>query len=220
MAASLPQHKQELIQLMTEAGVLTFGDFVTKSGRSTPYFVNTGLYRTGAHIQRLGRYYAKALLENIGTGFDVLCGPAYKGIPLATTTAIALADLGHDVAYCFNRKEEKDHGEGGMMVGHQLADGDRVVLIEDITTAGTAIRDIVPVLRSQADITLAGLVVSVDRCERGIDERSALQALSEEFDMPAFAIVTVHEIMDSMDLGPETLAAMRDYLDRYGVRAA
>lgn len=213
----LPKHKQELIELMTEAGVLTFGDFVTKSGRSTPYFINTGLYRTGDHIARLGRHYAAALLENIGTEFDVLCGPAYKGIPLATSTAIALADLGHDVAYCFNRKEEKDHGEGGMMVGHRLVDGDRVVIIEDITTAGTAIREIVPLLRSQADITMAGLVVSVDRCERGIDERSALQALAEEFNMPTFAIVTVHEIMDAMTLTDETVAAMLDYLERYGV---
>ena len=220
MSATLPQHKQELIELMTEAGVLTFGDFVTKSGRSTPYFVNTGLYRTGEHIRSLGQYYAKALLEQVGTEFDVLCGPAYKGIPLAVTTAIALSELGHDVAYCFNRKEEKDHGEGGMMVGHKLTDGDRVVLIEDITTAGTAIRDIVPLLRSQADISLAGLVVSVDRCERGLDERSALQALAEEFDMPTFAIVSVHEIMDFMELTDETMAAMRDYLSRYGVAAA
>lgn len=219
MSSSLSQHKQELIELMTEAGVLTFGDFVTKSGRSTPYFINTGLYRTGEHISRLGQYYAKALLEQIGTDFDVLCGPAYKGIPLATTTAIALSELGHDVAYCFNRKEEKDHGEGGMMVGHKLVDGDRVVIIEDITTAGTAIRDIVPLLQSHADISLAGLVVSVDRCERGLDERSALQALAEEYNMPTFAIVTVHEIMDFMELTEDTMAAMRDYLDRYGVAA-
>ena len=220
MPSPLAEHKTELIELMTEAGVLTFGDFVTKSGRSTPYFINTGLFRTGGQIGRLGQHYAKAILDRIGTEFDVLCGPAYKGIPLATTTAVALAELGHDVAYCFNRKEEKDHGEGGMMVGHQLADGDRVVLIEDITTAGTVMREIVPLLRSQADISLAGLVVSVDRCERGLDDRSALQALAEEFDMPAFAIVTVHEIMAYMDLGEDLTAAMSAYLDRYGVASA
>jgi len=220
MPSPLAEHKTELIELMTEAGVLTFGDFVTKSGRSTPYFINTGLFRTGGQIGRLGQHYAKAILDRIGTEFDVLCGPAYKGIPLATTTAVALAELGHDVAYCFNRKEEKDHGEGGMMVGHQLADGDRVVLIEDITTAGTVMREIVPLLRSPADISLAGLVVSVDRCERGLDDRSALQALAEEFDMPAFAIVTVHEIMAYMDLGEDLTAAMSAYLDRYGVASA
>lgn len=210
-------HKQEFIELMTEAGVLTFGDFVTKSGRSTPYFINTGLYRTGEHIRRLGQYYAKAILEQIGTDFDVLFGPAYKGIPLAVTTASALAELGHDVAYCFNRKEEKDHGEGGMMVGHPLQDGDRVLIVEDITTAGTAIRDSVPLLRATADISLAGLVVSVDRCERGLDDRSALQALAQEFDMPTFAIVDVHEIMALVDLDEHLKSAMLAYLDEYGV---
>ncbi len=210
-------HKHEFIDLMTEAGVLTFGDFVTKSGRSTPYFINTGLYRTGEHIRRLGQYYAKAILEEIGTEFDVLFGPAYKGIPLAVTTAVALSELGHDVAYCFNRKEEKDHGEGGMMVGHPLQDGDRVLIVEDITTAGTAIRESVPLLRASADISLAGLVVSVDRCERGLDDRSALQALAQEFDMPTFAIVDVHEIMALTDLDEKLQAAMLAYLDEYGV---
>jgi orotate phosphoribosyltransferase len=210
-------HKDEFIQLMTDAGVLTFGDFVTKSGRSTPYFINTGLYRTGEHIRRLGEYYAKAILSEIGPNFDVLFGPAYKGIPLAVSTAVALSELGHDVAYCFNRKEEKDHGEGGVMVGHSLQDGDRVLIVEDITTAGTAIRDSVPLLRVAADISLAGLVVSVDRRERGLDERSALQALAEEFQMPTFAIVTVHEIMAIMDLDPSVESAMLAYLAEYGV---
>ncbi len=213
----LPEHKAELIDLMAEAGVLTFGDFVTKSGRQTPYFINTGLYRTGDHISRLGRCYAKTIQAEFGTDFDVLVGPAYKGIPLAVTTAIALADLGHDVAYCFNRKEAKDHGEGGIMVGHQLADGDRVLIVEDITTAGTAVRDIEPLLRAQADITLTGLVVSVDRRERGPDDRSALVALAEEFDMTTTAIVTVHDIMAHLDLAPARASAMLAYLDRYGV---
>ena len=212
----LSSHKRELIDLMTEAGVLRFGHFVTKSGRDSPYFINTGRYRTGDQIRRLGRLYATAILARLGTGFDVVVGPAYKGIPLAVTTAIALAEQGHDVAYCFNRKEVKDHGEGGIMVGHELADGDRVVIVEDITTAGTAVREIVPVLRAQADIRLAGLVVSVDRAERGADERSALQALAQEFDMPTFAIVTVHEILELVDLGPDTRASMEAYLDRYG----
>ncbi|MEM9563506.1 MAG: orotate phosphoribosyltransferase [Actinomycetota bacterium] len=216
-----PDHKRELIELMTDAGVLRFGQFVTKSGRDSPYFVNTGLYRTGGQIRRLGRLYARAILERLGAeSFDVLVGPAYKGIPLAVTTAIALSELGHDTAYCFNRKEAKDHGEGGILVGHELVDGDRVLLVEDITTAGTAIRDIVPVLRAQAEIELAGLVVSVDRCERGLDERSALQALADEFAMPTFAIVTVHEILALMDLDESTMSAMAAYLERYGVAEA
>jgi orotate phosphoribosyltransferase len=209
-------HQRELIDLMTEAGVLRFGRFVTKSGRESPYFVNTGLYRTGDQIRRLGRLYARAILERMGTGFDVLFGPAYKGIPLAVTTAVALAELGHDVAYCFNRKEAKDHGEGGVLVGHELVDGDRVLIVEDITTAGTAVRDVVPLLRAQADVELVGMVVSVDRCERGLDDRSALQALAQEFDMVAFAIVTVHEVLALMDLPDETRAAMDAYLARYG----
>ncbi|MEM7275733.1 MAG: orotate phosphoribosyltransferase [Actinomycetota bacterium] len=214
--AELPPHKTELIDLMVEAEVLTFGDFVTKSGRSTPYFINTGRYRTGDQIARLGRAYARAILDRVGPEVDVLFGPAYKGIPLVIATSIAMAELGHEVAYCFNRKEPKDHGEGGILVGHEPVDGDRVLIVEDITTAGTAIREAVPLLRAAADVTLAGLVVSVDRGERGLDDRSALQALADEFAMPTFAIVTVHEIMAALDLAPEQEAAMRAYLERYG----
>ncbi len=201
---------------MIDAEVLRFGSFVTKSGRSTPYFINTGLYRTGSQISRLGGFYANAIEARLGTDFDVLFGPAYKGIPLVVSTAVALSERGHDVGYCFNRKEVKDHGEGGIMVGHQLADGDRVLIVEDITTAGTAVRETVPLLRAQADVTLAGLVVSVDRGERGVDERSALEALAEEFDMPTFAIATVHDIMAEAGLPDDQLRAMEIYLDRYG----
>ncbi len=209
-------YKREFVEFMIEADVLRFGSFVTRSGRETPYFINTGLYRTGSQIRRLGGFYADAVLDRLGTGFDVLFGPAYKGIPLAVTTAAALADRGHDVAYCFNRKEAKDHGEGGTMVGHRLADGDRVVIVEDITTAGTAVREVVPLLRAEADIELAGLVVSVNRCERGIDGRPALDALADEFAMPAFAIVDVHDIMALAELDGDQLGAMRRYLEHYG----
>ncbi len=220
--SSNPDPKAEFVQFMMDAEVLRFGSFVTKSGRETPYFINTGLYRTGAQIGRLGRFYANAIRNNIGTDFDVLFGPAYKGIPLAVTTAAALAADGVDVAYCFNRKEAKDHGEGGVLVGHELADGDRVVIIEDITTAGTAVRDVIPVLKSAADVEVVAMVISVDRRERGPDRagakpQSALQTLAEEFDMATFAIVDVHDIMDYGDLDDTQLAAMRDYLDRYGV---
>ncbi len=207
---------------MMEAEVLRFGSFVTKSGRQTPYFINTGLYRTGSQIGRLGRFYANAIRDNIGTEFDVLFGPAYKGIPLAVTTAAALAADGVDVAYCFNRKEAKDHGEGGVLVGHELTDGDRVVIIEDITTAGTAVRQVVPVLQAAADVEVVAMVVSVDRRERGPEQQdtaaqSALQSLAEEFDMATFAIVDVHDIMGHGGLDEAQLAAMQEYLDRYGV---
>ena len=217
---SAADYKRDFIGFMMDADVLRFGSFVTKSGRNTPYFINTGLYRTGSQISRLGRFYARAIIDHLGTDFDVLFGPAYKGIPLVVTTAAALSEHGHDVAYCFNRKEVKDHGEGGQIVGHQLADGDRVLIVEDITTAGTAIRETVPLLRAQADISLAGLVVSVNRCERAGDAepetRAALDVLAEEFQMPTFAIVDVHDIMANAPLGESELAAMRQYLERYG----
>ncbi len=211
-----PSYKRDFIDFMIEADVLRFGSFVTKSGRETPYFINTGLYRTGSQIRRLGEFYADAILDRLGRDIDVLFGPAYKGIPLAVTTASALAGRGHDVAYCFNRKEIKEHGEGGAMVGHGLRDGDRIVIVEDITTAGTAVREVIPLLRAQADIELAGLVVSVNRCERGIDERPALEALAEEFVMPTFAIVDVHDIMALAGLDEQQLADMARYLERYG----
>ncbi len=214
---TLPDYKAEFIEFMTEAGVLRFGDFVTKSGRNTPYFINTGLYRTGDQIRRLGQFYADTIIDRLGGQVDVLFGPAYKGIPLVVTTAAAMAERGHDVAYCFNRKEAKGHGEGGITVGHALADGDRVLIVEDITTAGTAIREVVPLMQAQARIELAGLVVSVDRAERGLDDRSALQALAEEYQMPTFAIVNVHEIMAATDLTPTQRQAMATYLNQYGV---
>ena len=149
-------YKREFIEFMLESGVLLFGDFTTKSGRKTPYFVNTGLYRTGAQLAQLGRFYAAAAVERFGDSFDVMFGPAYKGIPLVATTAIALSESGRDVAWCFDRKEAKTHGEGGMLVGHTLADGDRVLIIEDVTTAGTSIRETVPKMRAVADVKLAG----------------------------------------------------------------
>ena len=164
MAAELAAYKRELIELMVEASVLRFGDFVLKSGRKSPYFVNTGLYRTGGQLRRLTALYARCILANLGDRFDVLFGPAYKGIPLAVGTAMALAEqTGRDIAFCFDRKQAKEHGEGGLLVGHTPTDGDRVLIIEDVTTAGTSIRETVPLLRAGGAIKLAGLVVSVDR---------------------------------------------------------
>ena len=212
----MEQYKKDFIDFMIEVGVLTFGDFTTKSGRKTPYFVNTGRYRTGGQLLRLGQFYANAIRANLGSEYDVLFGPAYKGIPLVVTTSMALGSPDHDVAFCFNRKEAKDHGEGGVLIGHKLQDGDRVLIVEDVTTAGTSIRETVPVLRAAANVSLAGLVVSVDRRERGNGTQSALAEVAKEFDMPAFSIVNVHEIMEHVPLATEDRDRMAAYLEKYG----
>lgn len=212
----MKQYKQDFIDFMMEVGVLTFGDFTTKSGRKTPYFINAGLYRTGQQLHRLGQFYANAIESNLNQDFDVLFGPAYKGIPLVVTTSMALFESGHNVTFCFNRKEAKDHGEGGVLVGHTLQDGDRVLIVEDVTTAGTSIRETVPILRAAANVDLAGLVVSVDRCERGGGTKSALAQVGEEFAMPTFSIVNVYEIMEHVDLAPADRQRMEAYLNEFG----
>ncbi|HWA77646.1 MAG TPA: orotate phosphoribosyltransferase [Polyangiaceae bacterium] len=188
-------YKQEFVEFMVRSQVLQFGDFVTKSGRKTPFFINTGRYKTGSELARLGRFYAEALIGRLGTGYDTLFGPAYKGIPLVVTTAMALAEhQGHDVGFCFNRKEAKDHGEGGVLVGRPLRDGDRVVIVEDVTTAGTSVRETLPLLRAAANIQIAGLIVSVDRMERGSGELNALAEIRQTIGAPAFSIVTIDEV--------------------------
>lgn len=209
-------YKQEFIDFMVESGVLTFGDFVTKSGRQTPYFVNTGLYRTGAQMTRLGEFYADAIDDNVEGRIDLLFGPAYKGIPLVVATAMAMSRRGRDVGFAFNRKEAKDHGEGGVLVGHQPVDGDRVLIVEDVTTAGTSIRETVPLLRSAADVTLTGLVVSVDRQERGTGHRAALTELGDEMAMKCFAIVTAREILAHAPIDDVARGRMERYLSEYG----
>ena len=192
----MQDYKRQFIEFMLQCDVLRFGDFTAKSGRKTPYFVNAGRYRTGAQLARLARFYAQTLRQELGSEFDVLFGPAYKGIPLAVSTAMALhEDYGHEVGFCFNRKEAKDHGEGGNLVGHTMASGDRVVFIEDVTTAGTSIRETVPLLRAAADIKLTALIVSVDRMERGTGHRTALHEIRETFGMRTLAIVTIEEII-------------------------
>jgi orotate phosphoribosyltransferase len=189
-------YKREFIEFMVESDVLLFGDFTTKSGRRTPYFVDAGRYQTGLQLARLGRFYARALVENIGDGVDVLYGPAYKGIPLVAATAIALAlDHARSIAFCFNRKEAKDHGEGGRLVGHIPRDGERVAIVEDVTTAGTSVRESVALLRATAAVRLCGLVVSVDRMEKGTGDKSALAEIQSTHGMPVFAIVTLDEIV-------------------------
>ncbi|MEY4580338.1 MAG: Orotate phosphoribosyltransferase [Pseudomonadota bacterium] len=192
----MESYKQAFIELMVRCDVLRFGDFTAKSGRKTPYFINAGRYRTGAQLEQLAQFYAQAIRARMGDAFDVLFGPAYKGIPLATATATALYRLyGQDVGYCFNRKEVKDHGEGGNLVGHDLRAGDRVLFVEDVTTSGASIRETAPILQAAADVQFAGLVVSVDRLERGTTDKRALVEISEQYKMPTFAIVTIDEIV-------------------------
>ena len=209
---------------MVRANVLTFGDFTTKSGRKTPFFINTGRYRTGEQMNRLAGFYADAIQAQ-DVSFDFLFGPAYKGIPLAVAIAMELSVRGASVPFCFNRKEAKTHGEGGTLVGHQPASGEKVLIVEDVTTAGTSIRETVPVLQAAADIQLAGLVVSVDRMERGRGEVNALTELRDEFSMPTFAIVTICEIADylhgrevdgSVVVTDELFGKIQAYRQQYG----
>ncbi len=196
---SMEQYKREFIEFMIDCQVLKFGDFVTKSGRKTPFFINTGYYRTGAQLRRLGQYYARAIERKFGLDFDVLFGPAYKGIPLSVAASMALSELyGANVRYCSNRKEVKDHGDRGILLGSPLSDGDRVVIIEDVTTAGTSIREVMPILRTQADVKPLGLVVSVDRMERGQGEKSALLEIEEAYGLATTAIVTMADVTEHL----------------------
>ena len=209
------KNKIAFINFMASAGVLTFGDFTTKSGRKTPYFVNTGNYRTGMHISMLGDYYAGRVAESCEK-FDALFGPAYKGITLAAATSISLyRHHGIDVPYFFNRKEAKDHGEGGSLVGYIPKDGDRIIIIEDVVTAGTAVRESLELLNAVADVTVTALFVSVDRMERGTGERSTLNELRDEFGINVYSIITVRDIIDSLPEGDGRTRKMEEYLAKY-----
>lgn len=195
----MEQYKKEFIEFMIDCEVLKFGDFVTKSGRNTPFFVNTGFYRTGAQLRKLGEYYAKAIHAKFGTDFDVLFGPAYKGIPLAVATSMALSEMyGADIRYCSNRKEVKDHGDKGILLGSPIKDGDRVVIIEDVTTAGTSIQETLPIIQAQGKVNVLGLVVSVDRMERGQGTKSALAEIQENYGLQTTAIVTMAEVIEHL----------------------
>jgi len=201
---------------MESAGVLTFGDFTTKSGRKTPYFVNTGNYKTGMHISTLGDYYADSIVTS-GEKFDALYGPAYKGITLAAATASSLyRNHGINVPYFFNRKEAKDHGEGGTLIGYKPKDNDRLIIIEDVVTAGTAVRESLELLKAVAHVTVTALFVSVDRMERGTGEKSTLDELKDEFGINVYSIINALDIIDSLPQGDERIEKMREYLREYG----
>ena len=218
----MEKYKSDLIDLMIESGVLLFGDFTLKSGRKSPYFINTGNYKTGKQIAKLGKFYADCVMNTIGDDFDVLFGPAYKGIPLATATAYALyTDYGLDKKYCFNRKEEKDHGEGGIFVGAKLSDGDRVIYIEDVTTSGTSIKETMPLLKTAADVTVKYEFISANRMEKMATGRTAITEIEEEFGMKIHSIVNVVEILEHIKLSgkypAELIKSMEDYLAQYCV---
>jgi len=217
-------YKENFIDFMIQAGVLTFGDFVTKSGRATPFFVNTGNYYSGSQLAKLGEFYAQSIRERFGLDFDVLFGPAYKGIPLAVAASIALYTLyGKEVSYSANRKEAKSHGEKGILLGSPIGPQDKVLIIEDVTTAGTSIRETLPIIQQASGGAGAiGLIVSVDRMERGSGRVSALQEISEEFGFPTGAIVTMREVVAYLKAErPEILAGgllerIREYYRIYG----
>lgn len=224
----MENYKQEFINFMVDCQVLKFGDFTLKSGRKSPFFMNAGAYVTGTQLMKLGEYYATAIHENFGDDFDVLFGPAYKGIPLTVAATMAISDLyGKDIKYCSNRKEVKDHGDKGILLGSPIEDGDKVLLIEDVTTAGTSIGETLPIIKAQGNVTVCGLVVSVDRCERGKGEKSALSEISETYGMETTAIVTMKEVVEHLYNRPykgrvyiddDLKAAIDAYYEQYGVK--
>lgn len=224
----MEQYKIEFIEFMIDAGVLTFGDFTTKSGRKTPFFINAGNYKTGQQLRKLGHFYAKAIEANYDD-FDILFGPAYKGIPLSVTTAMALDELYQkEVAFCSNRKEIKDHGDKGILLGSKLSDGQKVLIIEDVTTAGTSIYETMPILKSQGQVSVIGLIISVDRMEKGKGEISALNELKEVFDMKTCAIVTMEEVVSYLHnrtingqiyIDDAMKKSIDDYYQLYGAKA-
>ena len=226
----MEQYKQEFIEFMVESDVLKFGEFTLKSGRKSPFFMNAGAYVTGSQLMRLGEYYARAIHETYGDDFDVLFGPAYKGIPISVVTAVAFHNLyGKEVRYCSDRKEEKDHGaDKGSFLGSKLKDGDRVVMIEDVTTSGKSMEETVPKVRGAADVTIVGLMVSLNRMEKGLGgEKSALEEIREKYGFETNAIVTMEEVVEHLYNRPcqgrvlidDTLKAAIDaYYEQYGVK--
>ena len=225
----MEQYKEEFIKFMVDSKVLKFGDFTLKSGRKSPFFMNAGGYVTGSQLRRLGEFYAKAIHDKYGDDLDVLFGPAYKGIPISVVTAVAFSDLyGKEIRYCSDRKEEKDHGaDKGSFLGSKLQDGDRVVMIEDVTTSGKSMEETVPKVRGAANVEIIGLMVSLNRMEKGTGEKSALDEIKEKYGFDANAIVTMEEVTEFLYNKPyngeiyidDTLKAAIDaYYEQYGAK--
>lgn len=225
----MEQYKQQFIEFMVDSQVLKFGEFTLKSGRKSPFFMNAGGYVTGTQLRKLGEYYARAIHDSYGLDFDVLFGPAYKGIPLSVATTMAISELyGKEVRYCSNRKEVKDHGDTGILLGSKLKDGDRVVIIEDVTTSGKSIEETFPLLKAQADVEIKGLMVSLNRMEKGQTDKSALEEIREKYGFEANAIVNMREVVEYLYNKPyggkiyiddEIKSAIDAYYEQYGVGA-
>lgn len=225
----MEQYKQQFIEFMVESDVLKFGDFTLKSGRKSPFFMNAGAYTTGDQLHRLGLYYAQAIEQNFGLDFDVVFGPAYKGIPLSVVTAMGIAELyGKQVRYCSNRKEAKDHGDAGILLGSSLADGDRVVMVEDVTTSGKSIDETYPIITGLAQVHVCGLMVSLNRQEIGKGgQKCALDEVSERYGFPTAAIVTMSDVVEHLHnreclgrivIDDECKSAIDAYYETYGVK--
>ena len=225
----MEQYKREFIEFMVESDVLKFGEFILKSGRKSPFFMNAGAYVTGSQLKRLGEYYAKAIHDHYGTDFDVLFGPAYKGIPLSVATTIAFSRLyGKEIRYCSNRKEVKDHGDTGILLGSKIKDGDRVVIIEDVTTSGKSIQETFPIIQAQGDVTILGLMVSLNRMEKGLEtDKCALDEIREKYGFPANAIVSMADVVECLYNRPcqgrliiddKMKEAIDKYYEQYGAK--
>ena len=215
----MEQYKREFIQFLQSAGVLKFGDFTAKSGRKIPYFINAGEIKTGEHISKLGEFYAKAYLDKVGAKKTALYGPAYKGISIAVATSIALAKNGLDLPFFFNRKEAKDHGEGGVFVGYKPQAGEEVVIVEDVITAGTAIRETMEIMKSVEGVKVAACFVMVDRKEKGKGEKGAMVEIEEEFGFPVYSVVDVYDIIEYLEEDPankENVDRIKKYREVYG----
>lgn len=224
----MEQYKQEFIDFMVESEVLKFGEFTLKSGRKSPFFMNAGAYVTGSQLRKLGGYYAKAIHDNYGLDFDVLFGPAYKGIPLSVAASMAFSELyGKEIRYCSNRKEAKDHGDAGILLGSRLKDGDRVVIIEDVTTSGKSIEETYPILKAQGALEIKGLIVSLNRMERGKGEKSALEEIKALYGFETASIVSMDDVVEHLYNRPcqgrividDTIKAAIDaYYGQYGAK--
>lgn len=216
-------YKQEFVDFMLESNVLRFGDFTLKSGRKSPFFMNAGLYITGSQLTRLGEFYAKAIHNTYGDDFDVIFGPAYKGIPISVATTMAYSRLfGKEVRYCSNRKEAKDHGDAGILLGSPIKDGERIVVVEDVTTSGKSMEETIPIVKAQGDVEIVGLMVSLNRCERGKGDKGALEEIKDLYGFETNAIVSMNEIIDYLVekkvIDDELLGRLNAYYDEYGVK--
>ena len=225
----MEEYKKEFIEFMVDAHVLKFGEFTLKSGRKSPYFMNAGAYKSGSQLIKLGEFYARAIHDHYGLDFDVLFGPAYKGIPLSVATVIAYSELyGKEIRYCSNRKEVKDHGDVGILLGSKIKDGDRVVIIEDVTTSGKSIEETFPIIQAQGNVTIKGLMVSLNRMEKGLEtDKSALDEIKAKYGFDAKAIVTMEEVVECLYnkevlgkviIDDKLKAAIDEYYKQYGAK--